>query len=92
MYENGGYGTVYRHGETSSAGYDGIKAWNAHSGTFRDFLYDSDLVENTRWLSNMKRVSKYCVEGERGFIKNHRADGVEFLNNLQKQLKELEWI
>ena len=91
MYENGGYGTVYRHGETSSAGYDGIKAWNTHAGTFRAFLYEGNLVDSTRWLSDMKRVSKYCIEGERGFVSNHRA-GENYLNNVQKQLKELEWI
>jgi hypothetical protein len=91
MYENGGYGIVYRHGETASVGYDGIKAWNTHAGTFRDFLYEGNLVDNTRWLSNMKRVSRYCIEGERGFICNHRA-GENYLQNIQKQLKELEWI
>jgi len=91
MYENGGYGTVYRHGETSSAGYDGIKAWNTHAGTFRDFLYEGNLVDSTRWLSDMKRVSKYCIEGERGFVSNHRA-GENYLSNVQKHLKELEWI
>ena len=91
MYENGGYGIVYRQGETASVGYDGIKAWNTHAGTFRDFLYEGNLVDNTRWLSNMKRVSRYCIEGERGFIGNHRA-GENYLQNIQKQLKELEWI
>ena len=91
MYENGGYGIVYRQGETASVGYDGIKAWNTHAGTFRDFLYEGNLVNNTRWLSNMKRVSRYCIEGERGFISNHRA-GENYLQNIQKQLRELEWI
>ena len=91
MYENGGYGIVYRHGETASVGYDGIKAWNTHAGTFRDFLYEGNLVDNTRWLSNMKRVSRYCIEGERGFISNHRA-GENYLQNIQKQLRELKWI
>ena len=60
--------------------------------TFRDFLYDSNLVENTRWLSNMKRVSKYCVEGERGFIKNHKADGNQYLRNLETILKDVGWL
>ena len=91
MYESGGYGIVYRSGKTASVGYDGIKAWNTHAGTFRDFLYEGNLVENTRWLSNMKRVSRYCIEGERGFISNHRA-GENYLQNIQKQLRELEWI
>jgi len=39
----------------------------------------------------MKRVSKYCIEGERGFVSNHRA-GENYLQNVQKQLKDLEWI
>ena len=60
-------------------------------GSFSYFLYDSNSVDGTRWLSDMKRVSRYCIEGERGFIKNHRA-GEDYLFNLQKQLKELGWI
>ena len=91
MYENGGYGIVYRQGETASVGYDGIKAWNTHAGTFRDFLYEGNLVDSTRWLSDMKRVSKYCIEGERGFVSNCRA-GENYLVNVQKQLKDLGWI
>jgi hypothetical protein len=67
------------------------KFLDTHAGTFRDFLYEGNLVDNTRWLSNMKRVSRYCIEGERGFISNHRA-GENYLQNIQKQLKELEWI
>ena len=91
MYENGGYGIVYRNGETASVGYDGIKAWNTHAGTFRDFLYSGNLVDSTRWLSNTKRISKYCIEGERGFVRNFRA-GEDYLENLQKLLKDMGWI
>ena len=39
----------------------------------------------------MKRVSRYCIEGERGFISNYRA-GENYLQNIQKQMKELGWI
>jgi len=95
MYENGGYGIVNRVGKTDSIGYDGIKAWNTHAGTFRDFLYNGigelGLVEKTRWFSNTKRVSKYCIEGERGFISNHRA-GENYIESLKNQLEELDWI
>ncbi len=92
MYQEGGLGIVNRVGETNSVGHDGISAWNAHSGTFRNFLYDSGLVENTRWLSDKKRVSKYCVEGERGFVSNYKADGIEYVHNLEKILREKGWI
>ena len=91
MYENGGLGVVNRRGKTNSVGHNGIAAWNTHAGTFRDFLYDSDSVNGTRWLSDTKRVSKYCIEGERGFISNHRA-GENYLQNLERQLRELKWI
>ena len=95
MYEDGGLGIVNRNGKTNSVGYEGIKAWNTHAGTFRDFLYsglgDLELVEKTRWLSNTKRVSKYCIEGERGFISNHNADP-NYIKNLQKKLEEINWI
>jgi hypothetical protein len=95
MYQDGGLGIVQRNGLSNSVGYDGIKAWNTHAGTFRDFLYegkeDLELVEKTRWLSNTKRVSKYCIEGERGLISNHRA-GENYLKNLQNLLEKLELI
>ena len=75
--------SVNRSGETASVGYDGIKAWNTHAGTFRDFLYDSDSVDGTRWLSNTKRVSRYCIEGERGFIYSVDSNNtlVNYINN-----------
>ena len=68
MYESGGLGIVNRVGKTNSPGHNEIAAWNTHAGTFRDFLYEKELVEKTRWLSNTKRVSKYVLEGERGFL------------------------
>ncbi len=95
MSEDGGLGIVNRKGQTNSVGYDGIKAWNTHAGTFRDFLYEGmgelGLVEKTRWFSNTKRISKYCIEGERGFINNNNA-GENYINNLKKQLINLGWI
>jgi len=95
MSEDGGLGIVNREGRTDSVGYDGIKAWNTHAGTFRDFLYSGlgelELVNKTRWFSNTKRISKYCIEGERGFVSNFRA-GEDYLENIQKLLKDIGWI
>jgi hypothetical protein len=87
MYENGGFGIVNRKGETNSVGYDGIKAWNTHAGTFRNILYDLKLIEHTRWLSNTKRVSRYCIEGERGFINNNNC-GENHYKNAVKNIFE----
>ena len=95
MSAEGGLGMVTRVGETKSAGHEGISAWNAHAGTFREFLYNTKpnlgLVDKIRYFSLTKRVSKYCIEGERGFISNHRA-GENYIESLKNQLEDLEWI
>ena len=92
MYQDGGLGVVTRVGETNSVGHQGISAWNTHAGTFREFLYDGNLVEKTRYFSLTKRVSKYCIEGERGFISNALADGGTYLNDLSNRIQELKWL
>ena len=96
MYESGGLGIVNRVGQTNSVGHNGIAAWNTHAGTFREFLYNAlpnlELVDKTRWFSNTKRISRYCIEGERGLISNFKADGMQYVKNLTSQMKELEWI
>ena len=56
------------------------------------FLYRGNLVDSTRWLSDMKRVSKYCIEGERGFVSNCKADGNQYLRNLESVLKNIGWL
>ena len=88
MYENGGFGIVNRRGKLDSVGYDGIKAWNTHAGTFRNVLYDLNLIEHTRWLSNTKRVSRYCIEGERGFINNNDCGENHYKNAVQNLFEE----
>jgi hypothetical protein len=87
--------TLTREGKTDSPGHMALNSWNTNAGNFRDFLYDATtdlgLVDKTRWISNTKRISKYCIEGERGFISNHNADR-NYISNLQKILKEINWI
>ena len=92
MYQEGGRGIVTRVGETKSIGHEGISAWNAHAGTFREFLYEGGLVDKTRYFSLTKRVSKYCIEGERGFIHNARADGQSYINDVIDKMRELKWL
>ena len=80
-----------RVGETRSIGYKGISAWNAPTGTLREWMYDTNLVEETRWFSNTKRVSRYCIEGERGLISNWQA-GENYLQNIMQKMKDLNWV
>jgi hypothetical protein len=88
--------TLTREGKTDSPGHMALSSWNTNAGNFRNFLYtagnDLELVDRTRWLSTSKRVSKYCIEGERGFISNQMADGVEYVKNVQLVLEKLKWI
>jgi len=74
----------------------GVNEWNTGGGNFRDFLYKGlpnlGLVDKTRWFSNTRRVSKYCIEGERGFVSNYRADGEKYITDLKNQLEELKWL
>jgi hypothetical protein len=83
-----------REGKTNSPRHMELNSWNTNAGNFRDFLYNVnnlELVDKTRWLSNTKRISEYCIEGERGFISNYNADK-DYINNLQKTLEKIEWI
>ena len=81
--------TVTRIGKTDSVHYNEIAGWNTNAGNFRNFLYSDDLVENTRWLSNTKRVSKYCIEGERGFIHNNTSGEYHYGPAVQQLLTQL---
>ena len=87
--------TLTREGKTNSPGHMELNSWNTNAGNFRDFLYNNveglGLVDKTRWLSNTKRISEYCIEGERGLISNCKA-GEGYIKNLQKKLKEINWI
>ena len=77
-----------REGKTHSPeGMKGVTEWNTGAGNFREFLYDGlpdlGLVDKTRWLSNQNRVSRYCIEGERGFIHWNNTDMPTYKNAVQ---------
>jgi len=62
----------------SPKNHKALNNWNAPSHQFIAFMIDNNLLEDIRYLSNTKRVSKYCIEGERGFISNAKAGGQNF--------------
>jgi hypothetical protein len=72
--------SVTRVGKTNSVSHHEIAGWNTNAGNFRNFLYSDDLIDKTRWLSNTKRVSKYCIEGERGFIHNNNSGETHYFS------------
>ena len=85
-----GKAVLTREGRTDSIGYEGILSWNSPVGTLRDWLYEKDLIEDVRWFSKTKRISKYCIEGERGLIGGYNA-GENYLQNLIKKMEDLGW-
>jgi hypothetical protein len=80
-----------RLGQTNSVEYSAIADWNTTAGNLRNFIYDNNLIQYVRWFSDTRRVSKYCIEGERGFIhkcNNHERDQyIKDLNNMLKNIK-----
>lgn len=70
--------TLTRIGKTKSVDYHELTSWNTNAGNFRNFLYEDSLVDKTRWISDTKRVSKYCIEGERGFIHNNNSKEMHY--------------
>ena len=87
-----------RVGKTDSpVGHEGLTAWNVMVGTLRDWLYvakpNLGMLDHYGWLSNLAlRVSKYCIEGERGLIQNHNADCGKYIPSLMGVLKELDML
>mgnify|MGYP003626022117 CR=1 FL=1 len=80
-----------RKGEKSSPnGIMGLNEWNIPAGRFFHFLEQNNLLDRMAYLSNTKRVSAYCLEGERGYVSHTNAGGQErYLNHVITQLKAI---
>ena len=71
-------GMMTRKGEKSSpVGIMELNDWNNAPGRFLNFLQDNNLLGRLAYLSNTKRVSRYCLEGERGLISHINGGGQE---------------
>lgn len=87
-----------RIGKTDSpTDHKGLTEWNVMVGTLRDWLYaakpDLGMLDHYGWLSNSAlRVSKYCIEGERGFIHKHSADCGKYVPTVINVLKDTGWV
>ena len=45
-----------------------ISDWNKVAGNFGNFIKDNNLTDKLKRFSNKYRISKFCIEGERGFL------------------------
>ena len=65
-----------------------LNDWNTSGGNLRNFFLEKlpnlELVDKTRWFSNTKRVSKYLIEGERGFIHSNRTSEHHYFDSVKK--------
>tara|TARA_Y100000034_G_scaffold16344_1_gene17580 strand:- start:1123 stop:2046 length:924 start_codon:yes stop_codon:yes gene_type:complete len=71
-----------------------LNDWNSPVGTLREWMYNVkpnlEMLNHCGWLStSAQRVSKYCIEGERGLIQNHKADCGKYIPALMDVLKNL---
>lgn len=63
-----------REGKTDSpAGLAALSEWNNTGVPLRDFMVSRGLVDRIAYLSQTYRVSRWAIEGERGFM--HYSDG-----------------
>jgi len=73
----------------SPKSHQALNNWNAPSHQFIAFMIDNNLLEDIRYLSNTKRVSKYCIEGERGFISIAVAGGQpHYINSATDMIRD----
>ena len=85
--------TLTRIGKTNTPdGHQELIDWNSSDGNFRDFLYESDeleLVSKSRFISDTKRISRYCIEGERGFIHKNNTDEYHYIPAVKELFKDM---
>ena len=84
-----------RVGETKSFDeHMDLNDWNSPVGTLREWLYnvkpDLGMLNHCGWFSvSAQRVSRYCVEGERGLVSKHQSDCGKYVPSLLRQLEEI---
>ena len=60
-----------------------LYSWNAPSRNFANWIKDNNYLDKSVRLSPVYRVTKYFIEGERGFMWTQR-DETRIINNLSK--------
>jgi len=84
-----------RVGETKSFNeHMDLNDWNSPVGTLREWLYnvkpDLGMLNHCGWLSVLsQRVSRYCIEGERGLVSKHQSDCGKYISSLMEQLQKI---
>ena len=67
--ETDNMGMGYYGNSTPQSGLS-MKDWEKPIQNFHGFMYDNELLDRIRYLAPTYRISKYCLEGERGLLSN----------------------
>ena len=79
--------TLNREGKTSTSGdFSELSDWNQNDKPLRDFIKANKLENKIKALSPYYRMSKYCLEGERGYI--HKTE----MSNTAEEEKGLDMV
>jgi hypothetical protein len=80
--------TLTREGKFTTTGdFAELSDWNQNDKPLRDLIMNNNLLPRVKSLSNYYRMSKYCLEGERGYIfKTEKSNTIEE----EKGLDEVE--
>ncbi len=69
-----------------------ISEWNENDRAIKDFVDKNNLTNRVKSLSEYYRMSKYCLEGERGYIfkteKSNTAEEEKGLDEVEKMYKK----
>ncbi|MBX4216182.1 hypothetical protein KW797_04510 [Candidatus Parcubacteria bacterium] len=81
--------TLSREGEFSSPkNFKTINNWNMVVVPLRTFIDRNGLASKIKALSDIYRVSDYCIEGERGFISSVQPEDMKEMRRGLKRIQE----
>tara|TARA_A100001515_G_scaffold108345_1_gene89167 strand:+ start:1503 stop:2396 length:894 start_codon:yes stop_codon:yes gene_type:complete len=69
--------------ETPTKHFESVSmSWNNQCVQFMKFIEDNKLYPRIKFLSPYYRVSEFCIEGERGYLKNRNASGDSYMRGI----------
>ena len=67
--------------------HDDLSDWNQVTKNFIQFMEKNNLLDRMYRLSDLYRISDYCVECERGYISKARVTPGDYLNGVNKLIQ-----
>ena len=67
--------------------HDDLSDWNQVTKNFIQFMEKNNLLDRMYRLSDLYRISDYCIECERGYVSKARVTPGDYLNGLNKLIQ-----